>query len=201
MADATADDFEVSIFLTELSSRHSVLTKQKNFKDKARIRSNSGKLTNWLTGGTSDRPVLINEDATTPIVIRDEEDDDDLDLADIPEAGNVGSDSNGGQENDSDDSTLFVPGRSRQRRTADAAPLRAEDVGNSEEALDDKKKLGLKTSYDGFSIYGRILCLVVKRRGRTQGGAVAPASSQQMMEHWVSTQAAADTIDDDEDIG
>jgi hypothetical protein len=201
MADAAVDDFEVSIFLTELSSRHSVLTKQKKIKDKARIRSNSGKLTNWLTGGTSDRPVLINEDATKPIVIRDEEDDNDIDLADIPEAGNVGSDSNGGQENDSDDSTLFVPGRSRQRRTADAAPFQAEYIGNSEDALDDNKKLGLNTSYDGFSIYGRILCLVVKRRGRTQGGAVAPASSQQMMEHWVSTQAAADTIDDDEDIG
>jgi len=199
IAHATTDDFEVSIFLTELSSRHSVLTKKKIFKDKARIRSNSGKLTNWLTGGTSDRPLLINEDAAKPIVIRDEEDEDAIALADIPEAVNV--DDATGQGSDGDESTLFVTGRSAQRRAPNAASIQAGSGGNYEEALDDKKKLGLKTSYDGFSIYGRILCLVVKRRGRTQGGAMAPASSQQMMEHWVSTQAAADMIDDDEDIG
>ena len=40
------------------------------------------------------------------------------------------------------------------------------------DAADEKKKLGLKTSYDGFQIYGRILCLVVKRKdqGKTSGG-------------------------------
>jgi hypothetical protein len=83
------DDFEVSIFLTELSSRHSVLTKQKIFKDKARIQSNSGKLTGWLTTGTSDQPVVINEDSADPIVIREEEDADQVNLSDIPEAKEV----------------------------------------------------------------------------------------------------------------
>ncbi|KAJ4358446.1 uncharacterized protein N0V89_003029 [Didymosphaeria variabile] len=162
------EDFEVSIFLTELSSRHSVLTKQKAFKNQPRIQSNSGKLTNWLNGGNSEQPLVISDGPTEPIVIREEEDDEPVSLADIPEAD--------GSEN----------------QTTDAA---------SEH--DQKKKLGLNTSYDGFSIYGRILCLVVKRRGaRHQAGSnSAPVSSQQMLENWVSTQAQAEQVDDDEDIG
>ncbi|KAF1974383.1 hypothetical protein BU23DRAFT_553444 [Bimuria novae-zelandiae CBS 107.79] len=162
------DDFEVSIFLTEHSSRHSVLTKQKMFKDKSRIQSNSGKLTGWLTGGTSEQPLVVDEGSSEPIVIREEADDEPINLTDIPE-GN-GSD---GQ----------------------AIGAGIED--------DHKKKLGLNTSYEGFSIYGRILCLVVKRKGARHqaGNSSAPLSSQQMMENWVSTQAAAEHIDEDEDIG
>ena len=76
------------------------------------------------------------------------------------------------------------------------------EVEGEDESQDDKKKLGLNTSYEGFSIYGRILCLVVKRRGgRTStGGAGAPVSSQKMLENWVSTQAAGQ-VDDEEDNG
>jgi hypothetical protein len=192
-----------------------VLTKQKVFKHKARLQSNSGKLTNWLTNGTSDQPVLINEDATEPIVIREEEDAESINIADIPEKDAMRGSSRrsarhkrqlDGSEHDavsdgseSDSSALFVPGRpSKRSKTSDGAVDGDEDA---EEAQDDKKKLGLNTSYDGFSIYGRILCLVVKRRGvRSAGGSAGPASSQQMLENWVSTQAAADH-DDDEDIG
>ncbi|KAF2823586.1 hypothetical protein CC86DRAFT_457916 [Ophiobolus disseminans] len=209
------DDFEVSIFLTELSSRHSVLTKQKIFKDEARIQSNSGKLTNWLTTGTSDQPVLINDDATNPIVIRDEEDEESINLANIPEADNTRKSSrrstrdtrraeSSGDDatsdgSDSDNSALFVPGGSAKRSKTDGESAKIDENENVQEFQDDKKKLALNTSYDGFSIYGRILCLVVKRRGvRTIGGVGAPASSQQMLENWVSTQAAADQLDDDE---
>ncbi|KAH7078432.1 hypothetical protein FB567DRAFT_450224 [Paraphoma chrysanthemicola] len=180
------DDFEVSIFLTELSSRHSVLTKQKVVKDKARIRSNSGKLTNWLTTGTSDQPLLVNDDAPETLVIREEDDDHAINLTDIPEADS---------QNDSDESALFVPGQPTKQGNTNqrTAGVEEEDA----DFQDDKKKLVLNTSYDGFSIYGRILCLVVKRRGVR----AAPPSSQQMLENWVSTQAASDQIDDDEDAG
>jgi hypothetical protein len=41
---------------------------------------------------------------------------------------------------------------------------------------EDKKKLELQTEFEGFSIYKRILCLVVKRRGAIVGR--APASSK-----------------------
>ncbi|KAF1841703.1 uncharacterized protein K460DRAFT_344801 [Cucurbitaria berberidis CBS 394.84] len=189
------DDFEVSIFLTELSSRHSILTKQKTFKDKARIQSNSGKLTGWLTTGTSNQPLMIDEEAMDPIVIRDDEDEEAINLADIPEA-DVSSPSN------SEGSDLFVPGPGTRRSKTKEGP-RAREQGEDDDKLqeDDKKKLGLNTSYDGFSIYGRILCLVVKRRGaRNHAGSGAP-SSQAMLENWVSTQAAAEQVDDDEDGG
>jgi hypothetical protein len=216
MTDSMSDDFEVSIFLTELSSRHSVLTKQKVFKDRARIESNSGKLTNWLTTGTSEQPVLINEDATEPIVIREEDDEEAINIADIPEASNIPDSSRRSarqkrqlesaddevlsDESGSDSSALFVPGRPSKRSKTSEGLAKTNEDGAAEDMVDDKKKLGLNTSYDGFSIYGRILCLVVKRRGvRTPGGG-GPASSQAMLENWVSTQAAADH-EDDEDAG
>ncbi|KAF2030301.1 hypothetical protein EK21DRAFT_65652 [Setomelanomma holmii] len=209
------DDFEVSIFLTELSSRHSVLTKQKIFKDKARIRSNSAKLTNWLTTGTSDQPVVVNDDTTDVIVLREEEDEDAIKLADVPEADppddaqndltrnkrrkrGAGGDSTG-DDSDSDESALFVPGHPAKRSKVIEETIDSRE--NEEELQDDKKKLELNTSYDGFSIYSRILCLVVKRRGLRAADNAGPASSQQMLESWVSTQAAAEQIDDDEDAG
>ncbi|KAL2757065.1 hypothetical protein ACRALDRAFT_1081068 [Sodiomyces alcalophilus JCM 7366] len=70
------DDFEVSIFLTETTTRHSLLTKQKHFRDKAtsKLKSNSKK----LTGMASDAPVDIDADGDTetePIVLREESDE------------------------------------------------------------------------------------------------------------------------------
>jgi hypothetical protein len=220
ITDPALDDFEVSIFLTELSSRHSVLTKQKIFKDKTRIQSNSGKLTGWLKTGTSDQPVIINEEAADPIVIREEEDDDKINLADIPEADvqekqSVRLTRNKRPRNDLDQeafsdltdsegsSDLFVSEPST-KRSKSTKPQSEMDKGENEEEPqeDDKKKFGLNTSYDGFSIYGRILCLVVKRRGaKNPVGASGAQSSQAMLENWVSTQAAAEQIDDDEDGG
>ena len=208
-----ADDFEVSIFLTELSSRHSIMTKQKIFTDKPRIQSNSGKLTGWLTTGTSAQPVVINESATDPFFIEEEEDDA-VKLADIPEANPATKRSTRTKRSrsevdkdptdnasDSDEMDLFVPETASKRSKTDTAPADSEEV-QGEGDMDDKKKLGLNTSYEGFSIYGRILCLVVKRRGgRTgTGGAGALVSSQKMLENWVSTQAAGQ-VDDDEDNG
>lgn len=215
-ANTKVDDFEVSIFLTELSSRHSVMIKQKAFKDKPRIQSNSAKLTSWLTSGTSARPMLINEDDAEPIVIREEDDDEEgVNLADIPEAveqprsarqstkaghrGRVDQDiTSDASASDSDSSALFVPGQSKGRTSKVTSKESGDgDVGGP---ADDKKKLSLNTSYEGFSIYGRILCLVVKRRGaRSAGSSGSVVSSQQMLEDWVSTQAAAEQVGDDED--
>lgn len=149
--------------MTEHSSRHSVLTKQKAFKDKPRIKSNSGKLTGWLTT----EPIVINEDTSEPIVVREEDEDETVDLAQIPERLGVKDDK-------------------------DELSANEDDV----EGEDEAKKLQLNTSYEGFSIYGRILCLVVKQKGVRQPA--QPISSQQMLENWVSTQAAAEHVDDDD---
>lgn len=209
------DDFEVSVFLTELSSRHSVLTKQKIFKDKARIQSNSGKLTNWLATGTSDQPVIVNGDPAQAIVIREEDEDDKaINLADIPEAdkqprrsrrsarsGRTMSDTvTVSSESDSSDMFFDDPPAGRGK-SGQSAGHTDQDVDNDTPPNDDKKKLGLNTSYDGFSIYGHILCLVVKRRGvkSRAGGPTAASQSSQMMEAWVSTQAVAEQFDADDD--
>jgi hypothetical protein len=182
------------------------MTKQKVFKDKPRIQSNSGKLTNWLTTGTSDQPMVINDLVTDPIVV-EEEDDDAVNLADIPEADTSTKRSTRtkrsrietGNGSESDEIDLFVPETTSKRSKTDATSPTSDELEDVDELQDDKKKMGLKTSYEGFSIYGRILCLVVKRRGIRQSTG-APASSQQMLENWVSTQAAGQA-EEDEDNG
>lgn len=189
------------------------MTKQKVIKDKPRIQSNSGKLTNWLATGTNDQPIVINEIATDPIVI-EEDDDDAINMADIPEADpprrstrtkrsrSEAEEDIANNASDSDEADLFVSETSSKRCKSGAAPADAAEVEGEEESQDDKKKLELNTSYEGFSIYGRILCLVVKRRGvrSGKGSAGAPVPSQHMLENWVSTQAAGQ-VDDDEDNG
>jgi hypothetical protein len=71
---------------------------------------------------------------------------------------------------------------------------------DDESGGEDDKKVGPKTTYDGFSIYGRVLCLVIKRRG-VASMSTKHASSQQMMESWVSTQAALGDVEDAADDG
>lgn len=179
-------------------------------KDQPRIQSNSGKLTGWLTTetGTSEQPVVVTEDHAGPTILREEDEDSVINLDDIPEAGeDVPSNRSRKRParevvissgSDTDDSFQFeaIPSAKRSRK---GEPSVSEDVA---EGQDDKKKLGLNTSYDGFSIYGRILCLIVKRKGpRTTGGSGTSASSQHMLENWVSTQAAAEQVDDDDGNG
>jgi len=199
----------VSIFLTDLATRHALLTKQKVFKDKAgRIKSNSGKLTGWVTKGgmTSEDAIEVEGGDGGAVSIREESDED--------ENGALvsGATRNGKRRRDEDgEDSLFIqdeeidvsedegfqPTNKRARTNADGE--RDEDEGEAGE--DDKKKLALNTSYDGFSIYGRILCLVVKRRGgpnsRLPGG-MADQNGQQMLENWVSTQAAQEGMIDDD---
>lgn len=74
----------------------------------------------------------------------------------------------------------------------------ASSTGNSyPDVEDDKKKLAMNTSYDGFSIYGRILCLVVTRKGdKTTNSGTTQVGGQDMMKDWiVSTQAPKDVED------
>ncbi|KAB2572296.1 hypothetical protein BFW01_g11016 [Lasiodiplodia theobromae] len=216
------DDFEVSIFLTDNSTPHALLTKQKTFQDKPRMKSNSGKLTGWLTtGGTSDKPVDVDAgDRDAPVTLREEDDEEaPVALSDIPEAHPETSRAGKRRRRESGSEDLFVNESSSASEDAFDNALvnsrtrkrgQAKDKSQEEDAegTDDKKKLSLNTSYDGFSIYGRILCLVVKRKGhvaRSGGGsttsataAQGTANTQQMMESWVSTQAAGNLGGDDE---
>jgi hypothetical protein len=89
----------------------------------------------------------------------------------------------GRPSHDPDDSLFVSPSPdhppSKRAKAADAA------------TDDDKKKMGMRTTYDGFAIYGRVLCLVVKRREGARGkGPTAVEAGKAMMEEWIaSTQA------------
>lgn len=171
------------------------------------LRSNSDKLTG--AGATSEEAIQVVDGGTDPgmpITLREDGDDDVVALKDIPLA-----------EDDEEDS-VFERMRSRPKRGRRGQLDGDEDVDGDglfveseyegplrkrvkEAALadkatqDDKKKMAIDTLYDGFSIYGRVLCLVVKRRdvgkpkGRISGG-------QAMMEEWI-TSTQMPPIDED----
>ncbi|KAI1323751.1 hypothetical protein F5Y16DRAFT_403085 [Xylariaceae sp. FL0255] len=206
------DDFEVSIFLTETSTRHSLVTKHKHFHDttQTKLKSTSH---GRLIAEASDAPIDLDDvDAAAEPIIRPEGSDDEdaaVVLADIPAinatsaahmparppkrgrrsttdsiannvdvdpAGRIAADQNsedefeviisdddnGAMDVNDDDDGLFVQQPPPAKRQKSAAAL----DGNE----DDKKKLAMDISYEGFSIYGRVLCLVVKRRDIIEPG-------------------------------
>lgn len=185
----TLDDFEVSIFLTETSTTHAMLTKQKTFSDKPKLKSNTSKLTNYFN--TSDNPIHVDDDQPPAILL--EEDADETRLVDIPEAGEEAIPTN--KRRRGEDDSIFVQSDEEDKDAPRSKRSRVKDTDN-----DDKKKLGMKTAYEGFSIYGRILCLIVKRKG-VKKAASGQAAGSQMLENWVSTQADIQGVLDDADDG
>ena len=157
-----------------------------------------------MNAGVAGETVEIPDDSDdAEISILQEDDDGLVNLDDIPELDPTEQD----EENERDDDELFVqdsedsePAFQRRRSTDPTrrriAWERKETEASKVATSEDKKKLSLRTYYDGFSIYGRILCLVIRRRGGR--GSAATASSQQLMENWVSTQAAAEGIVEDD---
>jgi hypothetical protein len=69
------------------------------------------------------------------------------------------------------------------------------DVDSDDDDIDladneDKKKLGFTTSYDGFNIWGFVLCLLVERKGGPgkKGQSKGTENAQGLMEEWIATQ-------------
>jgi regulatory protein YycI of two-component signal transduction system YycFG len=181
------------------------MIKQKIANEKPRIQSNSGKLTGWLMGGTHDRPVDVTDEQGAPAILREEDEGEAIRLSDVPEADPMPASHKRRRSTADEDITISSDSDSDDARAGYATKrIRRTDQDdlNASKEEDDKKKLGLNTTYDGFSIYGRILCLIVKRKGpRTNLGATVTGSSQKMLENWVSTQAAAEQVEDDADNG
>jgi hypothetical protein len=195
------------------------LTKQKDFSEKPKIRSTGNKLTGWLNN--PDKAIDVDEEERAPRILQEQDHDDDdvVELKDVPEAlaGGKRKAKGGSDEQNEDEDGLFVSSsdedffqtqraRSPKRQKRGSKKSGAEVVEEENRDTggdDDKKKLGMNTSYDGFSIYGRILCLVVKRKGKkavVSAAGSAPLGGSQMMEQWVSTQAAQEAgLDDFED--
>lgn len=181
----SAEDFEVAIFLTETSNRHCLLYKQKTFKEpnKKSMLSNSSK----LTGSTGDAPIEV-EDGPGPAIAREDSEEDGVNLQGIPDADEV----------DSEDG-LFVDqetrGSKRTRATTGASqssspgcePLPKRRRDDQLELADDKKKMAMDTTYDGFSIHGRVLCLVVKRKDNKGQAPAGGGGGQATMENWISS--------------
>ena len=171
------EDFEVSVFLTERgaggggSVGHAVCVRSREMKG----------------------------EGVGVVEIAEEEDEEGERLGDIPaEEGSVevkredGTEGmpvelpDGDGDDDDDEGEAFDqmnPMTSRQRRRV---AMRRDGEGEDEK----KKKGAFDTTYEGFGIYGRILCLVVKRRGTgAKGGReLAGGAGQAMMEEWIGTQ-------------
>ena len=166
------------------------------FSEQPKWKSDRNKLTSWLSGGSTDRPINVDEEQRAIMV----EDGDNVDLSVIPEVPREFQDRNGASSDDAlvvssddeDEEDEIISGRRGHKNPS----LTNDDEGGG--GIDDKKKLGLETVYDGFAIYGRILCLIVKRRG-VANAAKAAASGQATMENWVSTQVAQEMGIDQEE--
>lgn len=177
------DEFEVAIFLTE-GNRHALLRRQKVFKDKKPLRSNSNK----LLGDIAEAPINVEDNAIDPVIPA--EDEEENVLANLPEAKSSEDDSipplkRGRQDSDS----LFV-----DDDEDDPLPKKTR-LAQDNPAEDDKKKMALETTYEGFSIYGKALCLVVKKMDTKNKDKPKPAG-QAMMEDWItSTQMPHAEID------
>lgn len=93
--------------------------------------------------------------------------------------------------------------RSKRRRKSDG-PEAASKRSKTEEHIpedpraEDDKKLKLATRYEGFSIWGWVLCLLVTRRGpKTRpSSSTAGTPGQVLMEEWISTQVQPDLEDE-----
>ena len=83
------------------------------------------------------------------------------------------------------DSDTEAPPHKRLRARA------ASSEGSGLDGNDDKKKLAMDVSYEGFAIYGQVLCPVVKKRASAPassgGGAKDRPEGQAMMENWISS--------------
>lgn len=194
-----AEDFEVSMFLTETSTRHSLLTKHKHFREKAppMMQSNSTR----LIGETDLMPVDV--EAATPVPSEQDSDDEGPRLADVPlaEPGarrkrprNGANSVEDAECNDDDDAASAIEIDSDADEPAPKRPRGVPGPDGQDDDEDDKKKLAMDVSYEGFAIYGRVLCLVVKKRqGKAQTakgdarGAKSAGQGQARMENWISS--------------
>lgn len=135
--------------------------------------------------GSRDAPVEVGEEA--PGLLREEDSEEKMRMADLASATEEWGSSLAKEDSGEG---LFVSDGEDEQETAAHKRDKEPSFGQGEEG-DDKKKMLLNTTYDGFSIYGRILCLVVKRRGTAKGKEFVGGAGQAMMEEWIaSTQMA-----------
>ena len=160
------------------------MRKEKRVKsEKAKLGTKEGRLTG---PGTRDVPLEISDDRGADLIRGESQGESETNLMDIPAAQDDDRDSESSQESGSNEQDLFVAdeAHSEDARARKASRSRR---GIDDVVEDDKMKMALNTTYDGFSIYGRILCLVVRRRRLTEGKELAGGAGQAMMEEWIAS--------------
>jgi hypothetical protein len=128
--------------------------------------------------------------SSSPIIIREEEEAEVHpipDIQEIPEA----------PAGDEDEHPLFLPGPDEESDSdgefvplpetpAAARKKRSRKVAEEEETSveDTKKKLKFRTEYEGFTIYDKVLCLVVTRKEKKKGKAASQEKAG-LIEGWI----------------
>ncbi|VUC37748.1 unnamed protein product [Clonostachys rosea] len=195
------DGFEVSLFLTETNTRHSILKKHKHFHDRnaPKLRSNANK----LIGETNENPVDLNLDEDFQPILQEDDDENAVNLDSIPLPPRSSRSRSKRQRNVTDgDDDQVEPQEAEEPISVidsdsdtDQPPQKrhrgAEPGKDAETEDDDKKKMAMDVTYEGFAIYGRVLCLVVRkfnRAGETGNKKSGRGSANQAsMENWISS--------------
>jgi hypothetical protein len=75
----------------------------------------------------------------------------------------------------------------REESDDESATVAMDQTSTAEDPVgdEDKKKLGFKTTYDGFSIWGWVLCLLVTRKGGPSQKKSDSNAAQALMEEWI----------------
>lgn len=76
----------------------------------------------------------------------------------------------------------------REESDDENVSMSLDQIPSEDDALggDDKKKMGFKTTYEGFSIWGWVLCLLVTRKGGPSRKKTESSAGQVLMEEWIS---------------
>ncbi|RAK97804.1 uncharacterized protein BO80DRAFT_413766 [Aspergillus ibericus CBS 121593] len=154
------EDFEVALFLRESRTRHSLLTREKEFGE----------------GGGGKGKAVGGE-----ILIESDEEGSEVQMQNIPHASDVHHDTGSGnkRQQEADDSPDRQRGSKRRKDELQAAD-------------EEDKKMRFRTNYEGFNIYGWVLCLLVTRKGDRAETKASEPGRQVLMEEWISTQAQGD---------
>lgn len=182
----------MTVFLTDSRSRHSLLTKQKHFynPNKQEIKSNSTK----LLGNATDDSVTDNLDEAVIAIEEEECSESEIHLHDLPEADTNSSSKSIDEFAGVDSRQLRKSKRTRDTRSFESASSdfepsskRQKDLGSlGSRDEPEEKKLAIRTTYEGFTIYGRVLCLIVRRRDNS-GNSSIEKINQATMENWISS--------------
>lgn len=187
--------------MTETNTRHSILKKHKHFHDRnaPKLQSNANK----LIGETNDNPVDLNLDEEFRPILQEDDDESAVNLDSIPLPPRSSRTRSKRQRNvtDGDDDQLEpleveepISVIDSDSDTDQPPQKRHRGVERGKEAAtedDDKKKMAMDVTYEGFAIYGRVLCLVVRkvnRAGETGSKKSGRGNSNQAsMENWISS--------------